>query len=125
MVEKELQAKIVEEVKRYLEKWGIPTDVKIGGNVKNSEDAIGVRAFVEVSNLRRIFVEYAGPTLKGLPGKDFRGWANFLVVPKGNKNVYVYLDDGIIISNSNFGDKKLIIEVVPHPSVVPRFRYVD
>lgn len=122
MVEKELQAKIVEEVKRYLEKWGIPADVKIGGNVKNSEDAIGVRAFVEAPNLKRIFVEYAGPTLKGLP-KDFNGWANFVVIPRGDKKTYLYLDDGLIISS--FGDKKLIIEVVPHPSVVPMFRYVD
>ncbi|MEM0332922.1 MAG: hypothetical protein QXX30_00465 [Candidatus Aenigmatarchaeota archaeon] len=122
MVEKEIQAKIVEEVKRYLEKWGIPADVKIGGNVKKSEDAFSVRAFVEVSNLRRIFVEYAGPTLKGLP-EGVRGWVNFFVVPRGDKNIYLYLDDGLIISS--FGDKKLIIEVVPHPSVVPMFRYVD
>ena len=121
MVEKELQAKIVEEAKRYLEKWGIPADVKIGGNVKKGEDALSVRAFVEVSNLRRIFVEYAGPTLKGLP-ENFNGWANFFVVPRGNKNIYLYLDDGLIISS--FGDKKLIIEVVPHSSVVPMFRYV-
>jgi len=121
MVEKEIQAKIVEEVKRYLEKWGIPADVKIGGNVKKGEDALSVRAFVEVSNLRRIFVGYAGPTLKGLP-ENFNGWANFFVVPRGDKNIYLYLDDGLIISS--FGDKKLIIEVVPHPSVVPMFRYV-
>lgn len=121
MVEKELQAKIVEEVKRYLEKWGIPADVKIGGNVKNSEDAIGVRAFVEAPNLKRIFVEYAGPTLKGLP-KDFNGWANFVVIPRGDKKTYLYLDDGLIISN--FGDKKLIIEVIPYQIVVPMFRYV-
>jgi hypothetical protein len=121
MVEKEIQAKIVEEVKRYLEKWGIPADVKIGGNVKKGEDALSVRAFVEVSNLRRIFVEYAGPTLKGLP-ENFNGWANFFVVPRGNKNIYLYLDDGLIISS--FGDKKLIIEVIPHSSVVPMFRYV-
>lgn len=121
MVEKELQAKIVAEVKRYLEKWGIPADVKIGGNVKNSEDAIGVRAFVEAPNLKRIFVEYAGPTLRGLP-KDFSGWANFFVVPRGDKKTYLYLDDGLIISS--FGDKKLIIEVVPYQSVVPIFRYV-
>ena len=121
MVEKEIQAKIVEEVKRYFEKWGIPADVKIGGNVKKGEDALSVRAFVEVSNLRRIFVEYAGPTLKGLP-ENFNGWANFFVVPRGDKNIYLYLDDGLIISS--FGDKKLIIEVVPHSNVVPMFRYV-
>jgi len=120
MVEKEIQAKIVEEVKRYLEKWGITAE-KIGGNVKKGEDALSVRAFVEVSNLRRIFVEYAGPTLKGLP-ENFNGWANFFVVPRGDKNIYLYLDDGLIISS--FGDKKLIIEVVPHSSVVPMFRYV-
>lgn len=121
MVEKELQAKIVDEVKRYLEKWGITAE-KIGGNVKKGEDALSVRAFVEVSNLRRIFVEYAGPTLKGLP-ENFKGWANFFVVPRGDKNIYLYLDDGLIISS--FEDKKLIIEVVPHPSVVPMFRYVS
>ena len=120
MVEKELQAKIVEEVKGYLGKWGIPAD-KIGGNVKRGEDALSVRAFVEAPSLRRIFVEYAGPTLKGLP-EGVRGWVNFFVVPRGDKNIYLYLDDGLIISS--FGDKKLIIEVVPHPSVVPMFRYV-
>lgn len=121
MVEKELQAKIVEEVKRYLEKWCILADVKIGGNVKRGEDALSVRAFVETPFIRRIFVEYAGLALKGLP-ENFKGWANFFVVPRGDKNIYLYLDDGLIISN--FGDKKLIIEVVPHPSVVPMFRYV-
>ncbi|ABJ91484.1 hypothetical protein YS40_090 [Thermus phage phiYS40] len=121
-MEEKLQNKIVEEVKRYLEKWGLPTDVKIGGNVKKGEDALSVRAFVEVSNLRRIFVEYAGASLRGVP-EGYNGFANFFVVPRGDRNVYLYLDDGLIISS--FDGKKLIIEVVPHPKVLPFFRYVS
>jgi len=122
MVEKELRDKILEEVKGYLGKWGIPADVKIGGNVKKGEDALSVRAFVEVSSIRRILVEYIGPSLRGVP-EEFQGrWANFFVVPRGDKNIYLYLDDGLIISS--WDNKRLIIEVVPHPSVVPVFRYV-
>jgi len=122
MVEKELRDKILEEVKGYLGKWGIPADVKIGGNVKKGEDALSVRAFVEVSSIRRILVEYIGPSLRGVP-EEFQGrWANFFVVPRGDKNIYLYLDDGLIISS--WDNKRLIIDVVPHPSVVPVFRYV-
>lgn len=121
MVEKELRDKILEEVKGYLGKWGIPADVKIGGNVKKGEDALSVRTFVEVSSIRRILVEYIGPSLRGVP-EGFQGWANFFVVPRGDKNIYLYLDDGLIISS--WDNKRLIIEVVPHPSVVPVFRYV-
>ena len=121
MVEKELQAKIVEEVKGYLGKWGIPADVKIGGNVKKGEDALSVRAFVEAP-IKRIRVEYVGPSLRGVP-EEFQGrWANFAVLPKGERNVYLFLDDGFIISEYN--GQKLLIEVVPQKSVVPIFRYV-
>ena len=121
MVEKELQAKIVEEVKRYLEKWGIPADVKIGGNVKYGEDAISVRAFVEAP-LKRIFVEYAGSSLRGLP-MGYNGWANFYITKKNNKNIYIYLDDGLVISD--FDGKKVIIEIVPFQNVLPIFRRIE
>ncbi|AZU97727.1 hypothetical protein PGDDIFCJ_00098 [Thermus phage YS40_Isch] len=121
MVEKELQAKIMEEVKAYLKKWGIPDDVNIGGNVKYGEDAISVRAFVEAP-LKRIFVEYAGASLRGLP-RGYNGWANFYIAKKGDKNVYIYLDDGLVLSD--FDGKKVIIEIVPLQNVLPVFRRIE
>lgn len=125
MVETEIQNRVLEEVRGYLKRLGVPADVKIGGNVKRGENSLSVRAFVETPNLRRIYVEYAGPTLKGLP-TNFNGWANFFVVPRprGDKNIYIYLDDGLIVV-PDWEGKKLIIEVVPQHRVVPIFRYVS
>lgn len=123
MVEKGLQEKIVGEVKRYLERWGIASNGNIGGNIKVGEDALSARVFVEVPNLKRILVEYVGPSLRGVP-EEFKGrWANFAVLPRGERNIYLFLDDGLIISE--YDGRKLLIEVVPQKSgVVPIFRYV-
>ncbi|BAK53777.1 hypothetical protein TMA_089 [Thermus phage TMA] len=120
MVEKALTEVVEKAVREYLKKWGIPADGKIGGNVKVGDGALSVRAFVEAP-LRRIFVEYIGSTLRGVP-EGFNGWANFATLRKGEKNVYIFLDDGFIISE--YDGKKLIIEVVPSNAVLPIFRYV-